>query len=61
VTGGVKAQKIRKSCRVIDPHDVLLRAERAGTGSGRLYTIAIGCTDGAGNRASHGATVPVSK
>jgi 6-phosphogluconolactonase len=30
---------------VIDAHDVLLRAERAGTGNGRIYTITITCTN----------------
>jgi hypothetical protein len=46
---------------VIDPHHIRLRAERDGTGTDRLYTIAIGCTDGAGNRGSNAATVRVSK
>ncbi len=31
--------------QVIDPHHVLLRAERAGNGSGRIYTIKITCTN----------------
>jgi len=47
--------------RVIDPHHVQLRAERADTGNGRVYTIAIRCTDAAGNTASTSATVSVPK
>jgi Uncharacterized conserved protein len=31
--------------QVIDDHHVLLRAERAGTGAGRTYTISITCTN----------------
>ncbi|HEX2781222.1 MAG TPA: hypothetical protein VHM30_17105 [Gemmatimonadaceae bacterium] len=34
---------------------VLLRAERSGRGTGRVYTIGMTCTDAAGN-SSHGAT-----
>src|SRR5262249_25985778 len=36
---------------VIDPHHVQLRAERSGTGTGRIYAVAIRCTDAAGNPA----------
>lgn len=35
--------------KVIDNHTVLLRAERAGTGDGRIYTITITSTDACGN------------
>jgi hypothetical protein len=40
--------------------DVKLRAERAGTGSGRLYTIAVTCSDDSGNSSTKtvGVTVP---
>jgi 6-phosphogluconolactonase len=31
--------------RVVDAHHVLLRAERAGTGNGRIYTITVTCTN----------------
>jgi uncharacterized protein len=34
---------------VIDPHHVLLRAERLGPGHGRTYTIGIACSDATGN------------
>jgi hypothetical protein len=34
---------------IIDPHHVQLRAERAGTGTGRVYTITITCADSANN------------
>ncbi len=37
---------------VIDNHTVLLRAERAGTGDGRIYTITITSTDDCGNTSS---------
>jgi hypothetical protein len=38
---------------------VNLRAERAGTGTGRVYTITVECTDKAGNTATKDATVTV--
>ncbi len=44
--------------QVVDPHHVLLRAERSGKGSGRIYTIAIRCADPAGSAST--ATVAVS-
>ncbi len=47
--------------QVIDAHHVQLRAERAGSGSGRTYTIAISCTDASGNSANTAATVLVPK
>ena len=47
--------------RVIDPHHVQLRAERSGLGTGRLYTIAIRCTDGSGNASTALRTVSVTK
>ena len=42
---------------------VNLRAERSGTGSGRLYTIEVACTDHSGNSstATVGVTVPHSQ
>jgi hypothetical protein len=46
---------------VADDHHVMLRAERAGGGSGRIYTITITCTDGAGNQTVRTVTVNVPK
>jgi hypothetical protein len=36
-----------------------LRAERSGTGSGRIYTITVACTDTSGNSTSSATTVTV--
>jgi hypothetical protein len=44
-----------------DAHHLQLRAERAGAGSGRIYTIAATCTDAFGNAASKSTTVAVPK
>jgi hypothetical protein len=48
---------------IVGPHAVRLRAERAGTGSGRVYTVTVSCTDAAGNVASRSVivTVPLAK
>ena len=45
---------------IVDAHRVQLRAERAGSGNGRVYTIAIACTDSAGHvgRAQTAVSVP---
>jgi beta-lactam-binding protein with PASTA domain len=42
---------------------VNLRAERSGTGSGRIYTITVGCTDASGNSSTRmvNVTVPHNK
>jgi len=42
---------------VIDAHHILLRAERAGNGSGRIYTITVTVTDSAGSSSSSSVTV----
>ncbi len=39
---------------------VRLRAERAGTGNGRIYTIAVTCTDGSGNATTKTTAVVVA-
>jgi len=44
---------------VIDVNHVLLRAERAGNGSGRIYTITLTVTDSAGSSSSSSVTVNV--
>jgi hypothetical protein len=45
--------------QVTGPLSVNLRAERAGTGYGRLYTLALTCADAAGNTAVGTTTVTV--
>jgi len=47
--------------QVVSPHQLLLRAERAGTGSGRVYTVTIACSDSAGNVSRQSVTVTVPK
>jgi hypothetical protein len=44
---------------VIDAHNVRLRAERAESGTGRIYTITITCTDSDGNSTSKTVTVAI--
>ncbi|MEW6208148.1 MAG: hypothetical protein AB1631_07260 [Acidobacteriota bacterium] len=46
---------------IVDAHHVRLRAERAGTGNGRVYAITITCTDGSGNSTTGTVTVTVPK
>jgi len=46
---------------VVDAHHVRLRAERAGSGNGRVYTITITCTDSGGNSSVKTVTVSVPK
>ncbi len=43
--------------QVVDAHHVLLRAERSGKGSGRIYTITTTCTDASGNVVTKRSTV----
>ena len=46
---------------VVDAHHLRLRAERAGTGEGRIYTITITSTDSAGNSSSQTTQVLIPK
>jgi uncharacterized repeat protein (TIGR01451 family) len=46
---------------VVDNHLLLLRAERAGNGSGRVYTITITATDSAGGSSTRNVIVIVPK
>jgi hypothetical protein len=46
---------------VVDPNHVQLRAERSGTGNGRIYTVIVTCTDPNGNRSTASAPVTVRK
>src|SRR5678815_4457944 len=45
---------------VIDNHNVKLRAERSGSGDGRVYTITITATDAAGNSSTSSVEVRVT-
>ena len=47
--------------RVVDANRVQVRAERAGGGHGRVYTITIRCADASGNVSTGVGTVRVSK
>ena len=47
--------------KILDENHVQLRAERAGGGSGRIYTITITCADSAGNTSTATTTVTVPK
>ncbi len=44
---------------IVDATRVRLRAERAGDGAGRVYTITFTCTDSSGNRTSRSTDVMV--
>src|SRR4051812_40542268 len=43
--------------QIVDAHHVTLRAERSGTGTGRVYTITITCTDGGGHTTTKSVVV----
>jgi hypothetical protein len=45
--------------QVIDAHHVKLRAERSGSGNGRIYTVTITCKDSQGNSSRQSVTVTV--
>ena len=45
--------------QIVDAHHVRLRAERSGTGSGRIYTITVVCSDGGGNQTTRTTSVTV--
>ncbi len=51
----------RGDWRVVSPTEVALRAERAGTGQGRVYTLTVTCTDAYGNASTADATVMAPK
>ena len=46
---------------IVDEHHVRLRAERAGNGSGRVYTVTVTCSDRRGSPVSKSVTVTVPK
>jgi hypothetical protein len=45
---------------ITGPLSLELRAERSGTGSGRIYTIVVRCTDSFGNSSTKSVAVTVS-
>ena len=45
--------------QIVDATHVRLRAERAGNGGGRVYTITVTCVDGSGNATNKSTTVTV--
>jgi hypothetical protein len=45
--------------QLVDAHHVKLRAERGGSGTGRIYTITITCTDSGSHTTSKNVTVTV--
>jgi len=47
--------------QIVDAHHVMLRSERSGKGSGRVYTITVTCTDPAGHSVVRTTTVVVPK
>jgi endonuclease G len=47
--------------QVVDAHHVTLRAERAGGGTGRIYTVTVRCTDASGNLSTATGSVTVAK
>ena len=49
----------RADYRIVNAHQVQLRAERLGSGNGRIYTIAITCTDASGNSSKQVVRVTV--
>jgi Calx-beta domain/Bacterial Ig-like domain (group 3)/MBG domain/Beta-propeller repeat len=58
---GVGDGDITPDWEVVDGHHVRLRAERAGAGSGRAYTITVTAIDRVGNTAGRAVTVSVPK
>lgn len=46
---------------IVDAHHLMLRAERSGRGSGRIYTITVTCADPAGNSVTRTVTVQVPR
>ena len=47
--------------QVVDAHTVLLRAERSGMGTARIYTLTVSCHDASGNTAEGTTVVTVAR
>jgi hypothetical protein len=60
ITGVTSNERIGKAdYAIVDAHRVRLRADRLGSGNGRIYTITITCTDASGNWARQAVAVTV--
>lgn len=56
---GTDSEDIAGDWKIIDAHHLQLRAERAGKGSGRIYTITIAATDASGNKSEQHTEVVI--
>ena len=46
--------------QITGPNTATVRAERSGSGSGRVYTLTVRCTDPSGNASTGTTTVAVA-
>ena len=61
VTSNEPPNEFEPDWEVVDAHAVRLRAERTGTGEGRVYTITVTAVDSAGNSSTETVTVIVPR
>ena len=61
VTSNEPPNEFEPDWEIVDAHAVRLRAERAGTGGARVYTITVTATDSAGNSSTRAVTVIVPR
>jgi endo-1,4-beta-xylanase len=61
VTSNEPPDEFESDWEIVDAHTVRLRAERLGTGSGRIYTLTVTAVDSAGNVATETVTVSVPR
>jgi len=59
VTSNEGPDNFEPDWQVVDDHTVMLRAERLGSGNGRIYVITVTATDSAGNASSQDVMVTV--